>query len=461
MTHSLSLLGISPELAAAPGVVAAFSDQATIARALAVEVALARAEARCGVIPADAVAVIERAADASLYDIDAIATGALRAGVLTVPLVKALTEQVERIDGKAAGFVHFGATSQDIADTALVLQLGEALAVIRADAEALAGSLETLALRHAAAPMLGRTLMQPGPPVTFGLKAAQWLAGLARAVDRLDTASCAALVVQFGGAVGSLASLGGKGLDVLVALGEELGLAVPEAPWHTQQDRMVALGSALAILTGVLGKMARDVSLMSQAEIGEIAEPGGNGRGGSSTMPHKRNPVAAIVTLACAGRVPGLLATLTATLVQEHERGVGSWQAEASALADLALCASGALGAMKEAIAGLHVDEMAMARQIARMKGLVFSEKLMLTLAPKLGRAEAHHLAEELVRKAVAEGSELKDVAAADPVVARELAADEIASLFEPARYLGSTPQFIERLIASSRALMTPKGQRP
>jgi 3-carboxy-cis,cis-muconate cycloisomerase len=447
----MRLMGLSPELCATPAMREALSDRATVQAALDFEAALARAQARLGLIPAAAAGVIGEAADAGRFDLDALAHGALRAGALAIPLVKALTSQVRAADPGAAGCVHLGATSQDVADTGLVLQLRRSVPLLLADGAAVASALRLLVAAHGDTLMLGRTLLQPGPPITFALKAAGWLAAVERCLARVRAAADEALVLQFGGAVGTLASLGGDGLAVAAALGEELGLPVPDAPWHAHRDRIAALGAAVAVLLGALGKIARDLSLMQQAELAEVAEPGGDGRGGSSTMPHKRNPTASVVILACAQRAPGLAASLLAGMAGEHERAAGAWQAEAAALAELFLAASGALDAAREALSGLVVDADAMRANIDRLRGLTLAERLTYRLAPAIGRGEAHALVERLAGEC--RGREtLAGLAARDPAVRAHLDAKAIAEVFDVSTYLGAAAEFVARMSGAAAA---------
>jgi 3-carboxy-cis,cis-muconate cycloisomerase len=446
----MRLLGLPPALAADEAVRAAFSDRATVQAALDFEAALARAEATCGVIPAAAVAPITAACQAELYDLDALAVGALRAGTLAIPLVKRLGEEVARHDTAAAGWVHFGATSQDVLDTALVLQLRRAVPLLLSQAEAVVSPLRGLAREHRDTPMLGRTLLQPGPPITFGLKAAGWLGGVARGAARLRQAADEALLLQFGGAVGTLSALGDKGPEVARALGAALGLPVPEAPWHAHRDRLASFACAAAVLAGSAGKIARDITLLMQAEIAEAQEPGGQGRGGSSTMPHKRNPVASVVALAANQRVPGLLASIVGGLPGEHERAAGAWQAEAAAHAELVLALSAALSAMAEALGGLRVDPAAMRANLERLRGLVMAEPLALALAPSLGRGQAHELVERLVGEVAGTGRHLREVAGDDAEVRHVLDAAALDRVFDPADYLGSAGSFTDALLATA-----------
>lgn len=443
----MMLLGLSPALIAPPALAAVFDDAATIQAMLDFERALAMAQAGCGVIPADAAGPISAACHASLYDPAGLATAARLGGTVAIPLAKALGERVRATDPAAAGWVHFGATSQDVVDTALVLQLRRASMLLLDSATRLADTLRHRVRRHATTPMLGRTLMQPGPPITFGLKAAGWLGAIERGAARVQSAGEAAFVLQFGGAVGTLAALGEHGPAVSAALGATLGLPVPPAPWHGHRDRLAAFASAVVILGMSCGKIARDITLLMQAEVAEVAEPGGAGRGGSSTMPHKRNPVASVTALAAANRLPGLLASVMAGMVVEHERGAGPWQAEAGLHAEICLAAGGALAAMEEAIGGLSVDPAAMARNIANLRGLVMAERLMLALAPVIGRTEAHTLVEALVTRCVGETT-LQQVAAAEPRVSTHV--PDLDTIFDPAGYLGSTATFIRQTLGES-----------
>ena len=442
-----TLLGLSPALISGAAVRACFDDRATLQATLDFEAGLAKAQARCGMFPAAAADTIAACCRAELFDMEAVAHGAQRAGTLAIPVVKMLGEEIRRRDPSAAAHVHLGATSQDVLDTGLVLQLRDAIALLLADAATLAGHLRVLVERHAKSPMLGRTLLQPATPVTFGLKAAGWLGSVARGLERLREAAAKALVLQYGGAAGTLAVLGERGVEISVALGAELDLPVPEAPWHGHRDRLAELASAATILTLSVGKMARDVSLLAQFEVGEAAEPGGAGRGGSSTMPHKRNPIASVTALAAATRAPALLGAVMAAMPGEHERAAGGWQSEAWALGEICLNLSGALDAMNEAMGGLIVNADAMAENIERLKGLGFAERLSSALAPSLGRGAAHHRAEELSVEAVRSGRHLREVAAEDPDVTAALDPAALAGLFDPAAYLGCTADFIARTL--------------
>ena len=424
-----------------------FAPEAGVQRMLDFEVALARAEARCGVIPATAAEPIARHCDAAQIDLQALAKGAGGAGNLAIPLVRQLTRRVAETDAEAAKYVHWGATSQDVIDTGLVLQLRDALDLIDADLAQLAGTLAQLARAHKDTVMVGRTWMQHALPVTFGLKAAGWLDGLSRHRQRLAESRARALALQFGGAAGTLASLGDKGLRVAAALAEELGLPLPAMPWHTQRDRVTEIAVVLGMLTGSLGKIARDISLQMQTEVGELAEPVAEGRGGSSTMPHKRNPVGCAAALTAAVRVPGLVATMLAGMVQEHERALGGWQAEWDTLPEIVELCAGALRQMRDVVGDLQVDVARMRANLEATHGLIMAEAVTLALGSAIGRMEAHHLVERACRTAVDSSRHLRDVLKQDRDVSARLGAQDIDRLLDPTGYTGAARAFVDRVL--------------
>lgn len=438
-------------LATTPALAALFSDESVLRAMLEFETALAGAQARCGVIPAEAADAITVAARLDKFDITPLADAAFRAGTPAIPLVKRLTEEVRKSDAEAARFVHWGATSQDVADTAMSLLLKRAEPILIADLLRLEKSLADVSERHKQSVMLGRTLLQPAPPVTFGLKAAGWLASVGRGRRRLQKTFRIAAVLQFGGASGTLASLGNHGISVAEALSAELGFGgSPPAPWHTQRDQLATLICACGVLTGSLGKMARDISLLMQSEVGEAAEPGGEGRGGSSTMPNKRNPTACSLTLAAAHRVPGLVASFLSTMLQEHERGVGGWQAEWPVVAAVVQSTGVAVASMAEVAEGLTVDVQKMRLNIENTNGAIFAERAMMLLGAKLGRDVAHKVVDAAVRKSVKEGKHLAAVLAETPEVATHLRQAELKELETPEQYLGSAEAFREALVSGS-----------
>jgi len=440
-----------------PAVLDIFSDAGTVRRMLAAEAALARAEAQCGVIPAEAAALItETCASPDVIDFDALAQAAVSAGNLAIPFVKQLTAAVTQRDAEAGRYVHWGATSQDIIDTALVLQLGDALGAIESDLLRLGDACAVLAVTHRATPMVARTWLQHALPTTFGCKAGGWLDALRRDLERLDRVRKQARALQFGGAAGTLASLGDAAPAVAAGFAAELGLDLPDLPWHAHRDRLVEVATALGMLNGTLGKMARDISLMMQTEIAEIAEPSGPGRGGSSTMPHKRNPVGCAAVLTAAIRVPPLVATMLAGMTQEHERALGGWQAEWDTLPQIAALAAGALRQMGDVAAGLQVDAARMRANLDITHGLILGEAAMLDLGRRIGRLPAHHLVEQASRRAVADGSALRTALARtlaeDPKHAGLLDDETLDRLSDPAQYAGQSERFADAAAAAWHA---------
>ena len=428
-----------------------FSDRNTIQRLLDVEAALARALAVEDVIPQSAVAAIVGACKADLIDADTLAKSVSSAGNLAIPLVKQLTAVVARTDAEAARYVHWGATSQDVIDSGRVLQLRDAIDLITTDLAELADTLASLAYQHRATIMMGRTWMQHAQPTTLGLKIAGWLDAIMRHQDRLQELRTRVCVLQFGGATGTLASLGHSGLTVATALAKDLSLALPAVPWHTHRDRMGEIAMTFGLLTGTLGKIARDIALHAQTEIAELAEPLAQGRGGSSTMPHKRNPVACSAVLACAMRVPALVSTMLTAMLQEQERALGGWQAEWETLPEIASLTSAALNQLREVTSGLSVDAARMRSNIDITQGLIMAEAVSLALAQHMGRAVAHELIEEACHQAVASGRSLLEVLKSDPRMPKEFSSMHLESLFDPARYLGEAPAFVERVLVHHR----------
>jgi len=428
---------------------AVYDDGAMLQAMLDTEAALARAEARAGVIPAAAVAPIEAACWADAYDRVELAEVASRAGNLAIPLVKALTAQVARTDPHAARYVHWGATSQDVIDTATMLTLRAAIDLLIGDLTRAIDGFAALARAHRDTPAVARTLLQHALPMPFGLKLAHYAAALARDRARLKRLGAEGLALQFGGAAGTLAALGDKGLVVAGHLARELALPLPPAPWHTQRDRIAEAASVFAILCGSCGKIARDVSLLMQTDVAEAFEPAGEGRGGSTTMPHKRNPVASAGALAAAAMAPGLAATIFAAQVQEHERSPGAWHAEWPMLPTMALVTSGAVAAMVELAEGMTIDAARMRANLDATHGLVMAEAVTMALAEKIGKARAHQLVEAASRAALASGRGLREVLGENSDVTGHLAPEALGRLFDPAGYQGVAQALIDRLLAS------------
>ena len=420
-------------LAGAAATAEAFSDAATLRHMLRFEAALTRAAAEAGLIPARHVATIERCCDPALYDPTALVPAARRALTLTVAVVKALTEQVAARDADAAGYVHWGATSQDVIDTALVLQLGEAMPPLLAGVSDIVAALADLAGRHRTTSMLGRTLLQPATPLALGQKVAGWAADLERARRRLAQSFADTQVLQLGGASGSLSALGEAAGPVMASLARDLGLALPAAPWFANRVRLAAFAQDIALVVGALGKAARDIALMMQFEVGEISEPSGPGRGKSSTMPHKRNPVGAGLALTAAARAPQLAATIVAALPQENERALGGWQAEWTTLAALVETLGSAVEGMAEVAPGLVVDAARMRGNLEATNGAVLAERATFLLAGEMGKTRAAGL----VEAALASGQ---------PFV--EALGRFKAELSDELALLGYSPRFVDRLLA-------------
>jgi 3-carboxy-cis,cis-muconate cycloisomerase len=447
MSTSLSPL-LAPMLSSA-AMRAVCDDVAYLQYMLDFEAALARAEAATGVIPASAAGGIGRACKASAFDLAGLAEAATRSGNLAIPLVKALTAEVARADPEAARYVHWGATSQDVIDTATMLTLRAAIDALESDVDRALAGFAKLARVHRDTPMVARSWLQHALPMPFGLKLAEYAAALHRSRTRLQRLRREGLALQFGGAAGTLAALGDKGMLVAEKLAQELKLPLPEAPWHTHRDRIAEAASVLAILAGSCGKIARDVSLLMQTDVAEAFEPSGEGRGGSSTMPHKRNPVAAATALAAATMAPNLAATIFAAQVQDHERSAGLWHAEWPTLPTLLLVTSGALAAIVDIAEGLEVDVARMRANLDATGGLIMAEAVTFALAEKIGKSDAHHLVEAASKKAVAEKKPLRDVLAKDPKISVHLSTEKLTKLFEPMAYQGVSQALIDRLLTS------------
>jgi 3-carboxy-cis,cis-muconate cycloisomerase len=439
-------------LATTDALATAFSDTAFLQGMLDFESALARAEASVGLIPGAAAQAITRAAVARDFDIDATVQGARANATPVVTVVQMLEARVEAIDAQAARSVHFGATSQDVFDTALILCVRTAWPSLERDHTRVVDALDRLAREHGGTVMLGRTLLQPAAPITFGLKAAGWLGSLSRSWRACAAAHEGAMLLQFGGATGTLAALGSKGGAVEAALAKELRLSLPDAPWHSHRDRLAALVAACGIYTGALGKMAHDISLMMQHEVGEAFEHGG----GSSTMPHKRNPSGCAVALAAATRVPGMVAAMLTSMPHEHERSVGGWHAEGPIVADVIQTTGSALSAMADVIEGLTIDSARMRHNIDATRGAVFAERVAVTIAPAVGRAKAAEMVKNAIGAAQRSGSTFAEAVAGMPQLAALMSADDLAGLAVPENYLGVADMFRQRLIASAR----PSGKR-
>jgi 3-carboxy-cis,cis-muconate cycloisomerase len=444
-------MGLFEGLFAHGDAAAQVADPALLRAMVEVEVALLHALADNDLAPAEAADELDRAAWSGQLElsVEELGAGTGEQGTPIPALLRALRRQ---IPATASAYLHKGATSQDVIDTAMMLVAHRALDSILADLCAAADACAELVQVHRAAIAPGRTLLQQALPVTFGLKAAGWLSGLDGARAELTGIRDNDLAVQFGGAVGTLASLGDQGLAVGAALGQRLGLAVPDLPWHTMRLRPARLAGALGTALGLLGKIGRDVVLLAQTEVAEVAEGGGQGRGGSSTLPHKRNPVGAIGLVACAQRGPGLVATMLGAMVQEHERAAGGWQAEWETLLELLRLTGSAATMSRELLSGLEVDPERMRADMDLTGGLVMSESVAAALAPSLGRSRAQELVEQAARRSIDEGRGFREVLLGLPEVADALGPDGVDAALDPAGYLGVTAELIDRALAAHRA---------
>jgi 3-carboxy-cis,cis-muconate cycloisomerase len=417
---------------------------------LAFEAALARAEARAGLIPAAAAEAIAAACRVEHFDVLAIFRDAEIAGTPVIPLVRMLSERV--VNG-ARSYVHWGATSQDAIDSALALQMRAGLDAILDDLLRVCAACATLAERHRSTPMAARTLLQQALPMTFGLKAARWLALTVRQAKELRERRSNSLALQFGGAAGTLAVLDDAGIVVAELLAEELGLRLPELPWHAERDRVALLAAALGVTAGAMAKIAHDIVLLAQTEVSEASEAPAPNKGGSSAMPQKRNPVDATLALASARLAIGAAGVLTAGMAHEHERAVGGWQAEWAAIPEVFRATAGAVARVADAVAGLQIDEQRMRTNLEFEGGLLMSEALLVTLASRVGRPEAQRLVQVLGTRVRAEGIPLGKAAQSDAQIRALLMPEEIEHALDPSAYLGSTGVFIDRALASYRAL--------
>ena len=429
---------------------AALSDRAFVEAMVEVEVALLDVLADHGLAPAEAARELADAVESGRLELDVaeLGRGTGEQGTPIPALLRALRRQ---LPAEASAHLHKGATSQDVIDTAMMLVASRALAGAVDDLSAAADACAALVERWRDAIVSGRTLLQQALPVTFGLKAAGWLSGLDGIVADLRAVRERDLAVQFGGAVGTLASLGDRGLDVADGLGARLDLPVPPLPWHTVRLRPARLAGACGAALGVLGKIGRDVALLAQTEVAEVVEGGGEGRGGSSTMPHKRNPVGAVGLVACAQRGPGLVATMLGAMAQEHERGAGNWQAEWETLLELLRLTASASAIARELLSGLEVDPEKMRADMDLTGGLVMSESVAAALAPSVGRADAQQLVEKAARRSVESGLGFREVLLELPQVRDGLGREGLDAALDPAGYLGVAGELIDRALAVHR----------
>lgn len=423
---------------------AIFNERQRLQCMLDFEAALARAEAEVGIIPQSAADAIVPCCKAELFDRDKMVKGAASSGNLAIPMVKQLTALASTRSPEAGGYVHWGATSQDAIDTGLLLQLRAALDLMDDELTEVCDALATITMKHRSTPMVGRTWMQQAVPITFGLKTASWLDAMLRHKERLAELRPRLLVLQFGGAAGTLASMGGSGMKVAAALAEDLQLSLPCMPWHATRDRLAEAATFHGLVMGTLGKVARDLSLMMQTEVGEASEPAEAGRGVSSTMPHKRNPVATAAILSSSLRVPGLVGSMLSAMVQEHERGVGGWHAEWETLPQICILTLGALEKLTVVLKGLHLFADAMRVNLYRTNGLILAEAVSMELSATMGHDQAHKRVEAASRRAVVEKKHLRQIIQASPVIMKHVTPQRLDALFDPANYTGESQSMID-----------------
>jgi 3-carboxy-cis,cis-muconate cycloisomerase len=429
----------------------ATGDRAWLQAMLDAEGALAAAEARAGLVPPGAAQAIVSRCDAALFDPEEIGERGRAAGNPVPPLVRALTAAVSEVSEEASRHVHKGATSQDITDTAAMLVSMRATNLIVAELDGITAACARLAENHRDTLMAGRTLLQQALPTTFGLKAAGWLVSVLEARGRLLEVRSSRLAAQLGGAAGTLASLGGSGPSVLEDFARELDLAAPALPWHTDRTRVAELGGALSLVAGVLAKISLDVILLSQMEVAEVAEPSGKGRGGSSTLPHKRNPILSVTAVACSRRVQDLSRTLGAAMAGEHERAAGAWHSEWEALSDALALTGGAAAGVREVTEGLEVYPEKMRQNLDATGGLLLAESVTTVASQRLGRLEAHDLVQAAARRATDNGTPFREELLAESALREVLSPEDVDAALDPAGYLGSAGAFVDRALTLYR----------
>lgn len=424
-----------------------FSDEATITFLLRFESALAKAQAMQGIIPAEAASIIEECCQMDSINKEHLIVDAALGGNVAIPLIKQLTSLVQQKEKEAAKYVHLGATSQDVIDTVLMLQLKEATGIIVEEVKQLVKQLVVLIKEHKDTVMIGRSFMQQASPITFGYKVAGWLEPITRSLKSMEELLEDGFVLQLGGAVGTLSGMGKKGVQISKTMSELLHLHHPPKPWHTERDYLTRIATTFGILTGNIGKIAKDVSLLMQTEIAEVLEPSGKGKGGSSTMPHKRNPVGSIAILANATRVPALVSTMLQAMVQDHERATGLWHAEWETISQLVQLTAGCVHKAIELINGLEVRKAQMMQNLELTKGLIYAENVSLALAEKIGRREAHELIEQLSKESREKNIHLRDLLLKQDAILTHISATEIETLFDPARSVGVCQELINEVL--------------
>jgi 3-carboxy-cis,cis-muconate cycloisomerase len=421
-----------------------WSDENRVQKYLDFEAGLARAQARLGIIPKEACAEILKHCSAAEYDFEKLKKQTERIGYPVLPVVAQL---VDLCEGDLGEWCHWGATTQDITDTATIMQIRESLDLIEKDIDDISAALAALAKKHRDTVMAGRSNLQQAVPITFGYKCATYLAAFDRHKERLKQLRERVLVFEFGGAAGTLSSLGKDGLRTQVELAKELKLKQPEIAWHTVHDRIAEVGCFLGLVTGICGKIAFDVKLMMQTEVEEVFEPFHEGRGSSSTMPQKRNPISSVYITAQTGTVRALVVALLNAMEQDHERATGQWEIEWIVLPEIFTLTAGCLSQTKFLMSGLQVNEKRMRENLDITKGLIVSEAVMMGLGPHLGRQYAHDLVYDICRKVVATGRPLVDLLAENEEIAKHMNKAELAKLCDPANYLGQAGEMVDRVL--------------
>ena len=431
-----------------------FSDENRVQCYLDIEAALARVQARLGLIPQRAADEITAKCTLDIIDMDKLKSKTELIGYPVLPVVQQLVAACADHLGE---YSHWGATTQDITDTATIMQIRQALSLIEEDLAAISGHLADLARRYRDTPMAGRSNLQQAVPITFGYKVATWLSAIERHQQRLAELRPRVLVGEFGGAAGTLASLGTAGLQVQEGLMAELGLGQPEIAWHTERDRIAEVGCFLGLVTGTLGKIATDVKLLMQTEVGEVFEPYAKDRGSSSTMPQKRNPISSNYIHACVAMVRQLVAALLDAMVEDHERSTGPWEIEWIAVPEIFLLTAGALQQARSLLAGLEVDAARMRANLEFTQGQISTEAVMMGLAPYLGRQRAHDLVYDISRQASVSGRPLLDLLAENEEIAASLDRAALARLLDPAEYLGLSGEMVDRVLERLASTESPK----
>jgi len=431
-----------------------FSDENRVQCYLDIEAALARVQARLGLIPQRAADEITAKCTLDIIDMDKLKSKTELIGYPVLPVVQQLVAACADHLGE---YCHWGATTQDITDTATIMQIRQALSLIEEDLVAISGHLADLARRYRDTPMAGRSNLQQAVPITFGYKVATWLSAIERHQQRLAELRPRVLVGEFGGAAGTLASLGTAGLQVQEGLMAELGLGQPEIAWHTERDRIAEVGCFLGLVTGTLGKIATDVKLLMQTEVGEVFEPYAKDRGSSSTMPQKRNPISSNYIHACVSMVRQLVAALLDAMVEDHERSTGPWEIEWIAVPEIFLLTAGALQQARSLLAGLEVDAARMRANLEITQGQISTEAVMMGLAPYLGRQRAHDLVYDISRQASVSGRFLIDLLAENEEIAASLDRAALARLLDPAEYLGLSGEMVDRVLERLASTESPK----